>query len=220
MKYFYTLLIVAIISSFLLYDDFVSLKFRGSAIITSALNNLIPNNDLRERINELEKENESLRAQIFQAATYDPEKVKVYSSYPFNSRKDISIAGGENRGFKAGEALTLNNKILIGQIKEVLPSSSIAKTIYDPGWEIAVRIGGREIDGLFKGGLNPKIDLIKSDAEVKEGDIIITASPDLPYGLEIGSIKTVRETPGAPFKSAEVELKIQLNELRDVSVYH
>jgi len=220
MKYFYTLLIVAVVFSFFLYDDFVSLNFRGSALLTSALDNLMPNSDLQEKISELEKENESLRAQVFQAVVQDTEKIKVYSSYPFNSRKDISIAGGENMGFKEGEALTLDNKVLIGQIKEVLPSVSIAKTIYDPEWEIAVRIGLGEIDGLFKGGLNPKIDFIKSTAEIKEGDIVVTASPDLPYGLEIGSIKTVQEIPGAPFKEAKVELKIQLNELRDVSVYH
>ncbi len=220
MRYLYTLLIVAAIFSFFLYDDFISLKFRGSTLVSSVIRNLIPGNDLKQKIYELEKENEGLRAQVFQAAIGYPQNVKVYSSYPFNSRKDISIAGGENRGFKEGDTVTLDNKILIGQIKEVMHSLSIARTIYDPEWEIAVRIGEKEIDGLLKGGLKPKIDFIKSDAEVKEGDMVITASPDLPYGLEIGSIKAIKETSGAPFKSVDVELKIQLNELRNVSVYH
>jgi len=48
---------------------------------------------------------------------------------------------------------------------------------------------------------------------------VVTASPDLPYGLEIGQVKSIKNTPGAPLKGAEVILKIQLNELRNVSVY-
>lgn len=219
MKYFYTLLIVAVIFSFILYDDFASMKFQGSAFIGNLFAKLIPNDDLRQTVYELEKENESLRAEIFDSITVSPDKIKVYSSYPFNNRKDISIAGGENNGFKKGDAVTLNNKILVGQIKEVLKSSSVAKTIFDPEWEIAVRIGEKEIDGLLKGGLNPKIDFIKSDAKIKEGDIVITASPELPYGLQIGKIKTINEKAGAPFKKADVELEIQPNTLRDVSIY-
>ena len=219
MKILYSLLMVAVILVFFLYDDFISLKFQGSALVDGILGSFVAGSDLKEKINELEAENEALRAQISQAVDVLPNEVKVYSSYPFNSHKDISIAGGVNRGFQKGDALTVGNKILVGQIIEVFDSSSVAKTIYDPEWEIAVRIGEKEVDGLLKGGLNPQIDLIKNGALIKEGDIVFSASPDLPYGLEIGKVKSIKETAGAPFLEAEVELGVYLNELRNVSVY-
>ncbi len=220
MKILYSLLIIAVIIVFFLYDDFISLKFQGSALLNGLLGSFVASGDLKDKINGLEAENEALRAQISEAAIARPDEVKVYSSYPFNSRKDISIAGGADRGFQKGDALTIGNKILVGQIIEVFDSSSVAKTIYDPEWKIAVRIGEKEIDGLLKGGLNPRVDLIKNGVLLKEGDIIVSASPDLPYGLEIGKIKSLKETSGAPFLEAEVELEIRLNELRNVSVYH
>ena len=219
MRVLYSLIVVAIIFSFILYDDFADLKFRSSALTGDILSKLIPYGELRQKIYELEKENEILRAEIFQASISSFEEVKVYSSYPFNSRKDISIAGGKDKGFREGDAVTLGNKVFIGKITDVMDSLSIVKTIYDPGWEIAVRIGEKEVDGLLKGGVNPQIDFIKNEAEIKEGDLVVTASPDLPYGLEVGQIKSIKDTPGAPLKGAEVILKIQLNELRNVSVY-
>lgn len=220
MKVLYSLLIVAVILTFFLYDDFISLKSQGGALVNGLLGSLVASGNLKEKINELEAENEALKAQISQAAFASTDKVKVYSSYPFNSRKDISVAGGKDRGFEKGDVVTVGNKILIGQIVEVFSSSSVAKTIYDPEWEIAVRVGEKEIDGLLKGGLNPQVDLIKNGAEIKEGDMVFSASSDLPYGLEIGKIKSLKETPGAPFLKAEVELEVYLNELRNVSVYH
>lgn len=218
-KVLYSLLIAAIILVFLLYDDFISLKFQGSAIINKFFGGLVVNGDLKEKINELETENEALRAQISEATFGFTNDVKVYSSYPFNSRKNISISHGKDRGFQKGNAVTVKNKMLVGQIIEVLDSSSIVKTIYDPEWKIAVRIGEKETDGLLQGGLYPQIDLIKNGADIKEGDLVFSANPDLPYGLEIGKIKSLRETVGAPFLKAEVELKINLNELRNVSVH-
>jgi len=219
MKILYSLLIVAVVFAFFLYDDLISLKFQGSALVSGLLGNLVASDDLKEKMNELKEENEALRAQISQAAVVSTDKVKVYSSYPFNSRKNISIAGGEDMGFKKGDAVTIENKILVGQIVEVFNSSSVVKTIYDPEWEIAVRVGEKEIDGLLKGGLSPRVDLIKTGAQIKEGDIVLSASSDLPYGLKIGKIKSLKETAGAPFLEAEVELEVRLNELRNVSVY-
>jgi cell shape-determining protein MreC len=219
MRYFAALIIIIVFLASFLFDDWLVLNFRSSSLLANVFNALLPADNLKERIKELEVENENLRVQIFQSSISHPTKVKVYSSYPFNTRKEISLAGGQNLGFQTGDVVVLGSKILVGQIKKVLSSTSIAKTIYDPNWEIAVRIGEKEIDGLLRGGLNPEVDLIKADAEVKAGDIVITASPDLPYGLEIGYLKTVKKITGNPFQKAEVELKFQINELRDVSVY-
>lgn len=219
MRILYSLIIIVIIFSFVLYDDFTDLKFHSSALTGNILNKLIPYGELRRKIYELEKENEILRAEIFQTSISSFEEVKVYSSYPFNNRKDVSIAGGKDKGFSEGDAVTLGNKVFVGKITKVMDSLSIVKTIYDPGWEIAVRIGEKEVDGLLQGGVSPQIDFIKNEAEIKKGDLVVTASPDLPYGLVIGQVKSIKDAPGTSLKRVEVTLKIQLNELRNVSVY-
>lgn len=220
MKYFYGLIIIFIAISLIMYNSFTTIKFQGSNLTSNILNSLIPGKQLRERIYELQKENEALRDNIINAATDSIDKsVKIYSTYPFNGKKDIGIAGGENMGFKKGDAVTFGGKILVGKINEVLKLSSIVSTIYDSELEIAVRIGEKEIDGLLVGGLNPKIKFIKGDDEIKEGDMVVSASLDFPYGLEIGKIKSINKNTDTPFQEAEVQPEIQLHELRNVSVY-
>lgn len=220
MKYFYGLIILLMVIASIMYSDFAAIKFRGSGLTSSILNSLIPGGQLRQRIHELQEENEVLRSYGFNAVVSSANKnIKVYSTYPFNGRRDISIAGGENIGFKKGDVVTFGEKVLIGKINEVLKSSSIVSTIYDSEWEVAVRIGEKEIDGLLEGSLNPRIKFIKGDAKVQEGDTVVSASPDLPYGLEIGKIKSTKKNTDNPFQEAEVQPTIMLHELRDVSVY-
>ena len=67
--------------------------------------------------------------------------------------------------------------------------------------------------------MNPIVDLIKTDSDIKEGDAITTASPDLPYGLFIGTVKNIIQFQGAPFKQVKVELGVELSSLRDVSIH-
>ncbi|MEK7195863.1 MAG: rod shape-determining protein MreC, partial [Patescibacteria group bacterium] len=137
----------------------------------------------------------------------------------FNGKRDISIAAGKKDDIQSGAIITFGSKVFIGKVSQVNNSTSIVKTVYDPGYQVAVRIGTKEVDGLFKGGLNPIVDLIKTDADIKEGDEIITASPNLPYGLFIGTVKNITQVPGAPFKQTKVELGVELSSLRDVSIY-
>lgn len=220
MKYFYGLIILSMAISLVMYNRFATIKFQGSGLTGSILNSLIPGKQLRERIHELQEENEVLRGNILNAvANSINESVKVYSTYPFNGKKDISIAGGENMGFKKGDAVIFGKNILVGKINEVLKLSSIVSTIYDSDWVVAVRIGEKEIDGLLVGGLNPKIKLIEGNAEIKNGDAVVSASQDLPYGLKIGEIKSVNKNTDTPFQEAETQPSIQLHELRNVSVY-
>jgi cell shape-determining protein MreC len=218
MRYLYTGLIVITALSLMFYDDLATAKFQGTSFFSAWISGVVPGDDLKAEVDKLKAENESLRVQIANPENSSIGEVKVYSSYPFNGKRDISIAGGSNFGFRKGDAVTINQRVLVGQIIEVLDKTSVVKIIYDSGWEIAVRIGEHEVDALFKGGLSPKVGFIKADAEIKPGDIVLTASPGLPYGLEIGKIKSVKDFPGSPFKEADLEVVFSLNTLRDVSV--
>lgn len=219
MRYLYTVILLSLIFTLFFYGHFTDMKFKSSSVLANAIAVLIPGENLKLQVYELTKENDSLRAEISGAVPKSFNGMKVYSTYPFNGMGDITIAGGESDGIGVGTIIIFDSRVFIGKVAQVNSSTSIVKTVYDPSYQVAVRIGTKEIDGLFKGGLNPTVDLIKADAEVKEGDEIVTASPDLPYGLFIGTVKSITQTPGAPFEQAKVELGVELSSLRDVSIY-
>lgn len=219
MRYLYAAVLLSLVFAIFTYGHFTDLKFAGSSVLGNILTVFIPGENLKSQVYELTKENESLRAEILGAIKEKSNGIKVYSTYPFNGMGDISIAAGGNDGIQSGAVITFGSKVFIGKVVQVNSSTSIVKTVYDPSYQVAVRIGAKEVDGLFKGGLNPIVDLIKTDADIKEGDEIVTASPDLPYGLFIGTVKNITQVQGAPFKQAKVGLGVELSSLRDVSIY-
>lgn len=197
--------------------------FDMKLVISGATNRLfdsILNNSgiLEERIKSLEKENRYLR-ELIGKNSIEGDYIKVYSSYPFNSKGEIAIAAGQNRGIKPGDAIVINGNILVGQVRSVFESSSVVTTIFDPSWEVQVRIGSQEVDALMRGGNELKLTLIPNNEYIEEGDIIVVAGQRLPYGLEIGFVGNVETLPGEVFQEAIVEPSVQLNKLRDVAIY-
>lgn len=171
------------------------------------------------KITELEKENKNLKIQLLNQKLKKPDTVKVYSAYPFGNRGEIAIAAGQTDGINVGDVVTYGNNILIGKVIKTFESSSIVTTIFNPSWKSAIRIGEHEIDALLQGGNELTITLIPQEADIHDGELVITASQDLPYGLGVGTIKNTRTAPGNAFKEATLEPNFQFKQLKDVSVY-
>ena len=167
------------------------------------------NEDLRAQINELRTTNYKLQTDNYLTA-------KIFSTYPFNIKNQLTINAGEKQGVKKGTTATIGENILVGQIIEVFENYSVARTIFDPKWQLPVRIGEEEVNGLLQGGNEPKITLIEKP--VKAGDIIYSAVADFPYGLKIGEISEIKETASGIFKEAEVKVSYNINELREVNM--
>lgn len=209
----------AVIFALILLDKpFFGFKESFTASLGETLQKFFPNYELRERIRELEQENENLKLTVFNMSIQGENKIKVYSSYPFNDKSQIYIAAGEDRNIKVGDLATYGQGILVGKVIRVLQDASIIQTIFDPDWKMAVRVGDREVDALFSGGNELTLSLISKDAPLKPGDLVITASRDLVYGLEAGRIKTVEEISATPFKKAVLEPSFKLSELKDVKI--
>ena len=79
------------------------------------------------------------------------------------------------------------------------------------------RIGTKEIDALFKGGVEPKVELIARGAVVSSGETISTSSSDFPYALKLGEIESIEGDTG-PFKSGLVKPSYTIGDLREVMV--
>ena len=195
-------------------------KLSVSASINSVLSSFLGSSekDLRERIDVLEKENKYLKGELG-GNPPDLNNIKVYSSYPLNGRGEIIIAAGSKDGVSNGDAVVYRENILVGRVRSVFDKSSIVTTIFDPSWEIPVRIGTPEIDALMQGGNELKLTLIPSEDYVQEGDAVVSAGDIVPYGLEVGFVKTVNRVPGESFQSAVLEPGFKIKNLRDVSVY-
>ena len=207
-------LVLVILAANIIFD--FKLSFNRS--VASVFNSFAPEGELERQILLLQKENADLKAQLFQEKVIPQDVAIVYSSYPFNNKSEIVISWGLNDGVSVGDTVTYGNNILIGQVSAVTTKNSVVETIFDPGFETAVRIGTAGVDALIRGGNELILDFIPDDAQIEVGDKVITASKELPYGLEIGEVKEVRTKGGSVFKSATVKASFEIKTLRDVNV--
>lgn len=172
--------------------------------------------ELREKNRILEVELGALRAAgVAGAAGRNIIAAKAYSLYPFSDRSTLVIASGRNEGVTKEAAVLLGSATLIGRVKEVFDHTSLVETVMSDKLKIPVRVGMREVDALYVGGLSPSIRLV-GDGGVARGEIVVAASRDLPYGLAVGTIAEVR--PNIPFMEAAVAVPYDLRRVRDVRI--
>ncbi|MEE8131543.1 MAG: rod shape-determining protein MreC, partial [Candidatus Paceibacterota bacterium] len=143
---------------------------------------------------------------------------KVFSTYPFNVNNTLTLNVGKKHGVKEGVVVTVGKNILLGQIIEVFENKSIVRTVFDPQWQLPVRISQDEIDALLTAGIEPKITLFEKDMPIQVGDAVYSAGSDFPYGLKIGEIIKVKQTNSNLFKEARLKMPYNINDLREVYI--
>lgn len=142
----------------------------------------------------------------------------VYSTYPFNHRHQIILNAGSIHGVKEKMPVTVEGNFLLGRIIQVTEKTSIAETIFDPNFSLSVRIGNKMINSLLTGGQDPALTLIEKSAEILEGDAIISAGKDFPYGLKVGAVGGVSENLAGSFKEAQVDFPYKANDLKQAVI--
>jgi len=175
-----------------------------------------------DELSLLKEENASLKLQLsnIPGACIPPSiaSAKVLSVYPLNVKSSITLNVGSADGVENGAAVVWGSGILVGVITDVFARTSVAKTVYNPGWQISVRIGDNETDGLLVGGADPRVTLIPSTKPIAAGDAVYSASADIPYGLKIGTVRSVSQDAGDAFQTAKVDIGFNINDLRTVSI--
>lgn len=175
-------------------------------------------------IQELILENKNLRAQVFQLkqslSDADPKKfiaAKIHAVHPLNKDGSFSINVGSSQGARLGMAVTVGGNLLIGRVIKVFTGYSLVKTIFSPDLELPVRIGESGVEALLSGGAEPRINFIIENNMVNKGDIVFAASPDFPFGINIGELGEIsREASAEIFHSAPLIIPYRLNNLVDV----
>lgn len=146
-------------------------------------------------------------------------KAKIYSSYPFNNRSVVIVNAGVEAGVQPLQAVTVGGEgLLFGHVVEANKGYSLVRTVADEGWEIPVRVGAEETDGLFVGGRTPRLTLVVKGKPLVEGSAVYTASRSFPYGLTIGKVSAVRADPAAAFQEADVVIPYGVGDLAEVLI--
>jgi len=178
-------------------------------------------------LNETKKlldENLALRAEIAKLSVLPKESAEqkteyilgdVFSRYPFNFKNELLVDVGKNAGVELN-APTMFDKILIGKVTKVFGNYSLIQTLFDPGWQSAVRIGKSGVQGLLTGGIEPRVVLIKKSDKLMTGDIVYNVAPGLPYGAPIAAIKKISIAKDQSFLEAELDFTYPINNLISV----
>lgn len=178
------------------------------------------NRTLNEHIMNLEAEIHSLRTSYVIPSSEDFISAKVFSFYPLNTRSIMYVSAGEAGGVARGDGVILADSVFVGQVVDTASDSSAVATLFDADFSLPVRIGEVEVEGLLRGGANPRVSLIDKTKTIASGDMVVSAARDFPYGLIVGRVSMVREDASGAFLEAGLELPYVLSDVRDVLIIH
>lgn len=143
---------------------------------------------------------------------------KIYSVYPFNNRGLVTINAGSEDGLELAQAVAAEGYLFFGQVVEVHDGWSLVRTIFDPGWEMPVKIQDDSIDALLRGGRRPELTLIGKDNKISEGQTVYVAGKGMPYGVKVGELTAPVNNIGNAFQNADLLLAYDPGNLNEVSV--
>lgn len=159
-------------------------------------------------LGELRRENETLRQAL--ALGLDKDFTLSMAEVSGGFSKDVLLLDkGEKDGVKKAMPVISQDKVLYGFVGEVYRNYSTVLLLSHPESSVNVRITNGDIDGEVRGeGGSAVLDLIPQDADLKEGELIVTRSfaGKYPERLLVGFVGEVRASDVSPFKTAKVKL--------------
>ncbi|MFA6252753.1 MAG: rod shape-determining protein MreC [Patescibacteria group bacterium] len=172
----------------------------------------------------LKSENEQLRnlLNFREEKRYNLELANILSRDPINKNL-LLINAGSNKGVNFGQAVVVNNGIMVGKISAVNADSAVVRLVIDNGSKIAVRVGDEQsVSGVLTGsfGLGMSLSFIPQSQEIKKNDLVYTSdlNPDIPAGLVVGRIGEIKAEAEELFKVSTVDPIIDLNTLTVVAI--
>ena len=190
--------------------------------------------DLKKENNNLKEENQELLYQIsilqssliqshvsaeaLQNTQNDKFKILPVKVVGLNLENDsILINKGLDSGIKENMPIISSQKVIYGKVTKVYNNFSLVMLISSRGSVLDVKVLQSQNSGAIKapvhgairglGGLSFYLDLINSDSEIKEGDILTTSALEgiFPADLLVGKIKSVNKDDLKPFQTADMQ---------------
>ncbi len=196
---------------------------------------------LQQRITELESENARLQEEIISLrelaaqteilsalvdfASERPERgylaARVIGLDPSPFLQTVAIGEGSDRGIQYGMPV-VTDRGLVGRILEVGASSARVQLITDPASAVSVRLQDSRAEGILVAQPNGDlwVDMIDQDAEVKEGELVITSGlgGSFPADIPVGRVVNVRKRDYELFQEAVVQSAVNFEDLEIVLV--
>ena len=199
---------------------------------------------LRQRVDELERENEQLREiegeyqlllSLFDYANESPQNKRVVAGVIGRDTnplfESIVIDKGTADGVQVGMPVD-SQRGLVGQVFRTTPSSALVLLITDSSSSIPARLSSSRATGLVHGrggGGTLQMDWIPLEAEVEAGDVVLTSGllgefdegilvGRFPRGLIIGRVASVERSEAEILQRATVQTDIEFDDLELVFV--
>ena len=200
------------------------LRLVGSTLASpfGAVGNAVTNATAsRETLSELKKENERLTKQVAELAEAEKTAerlqglVDLQSTYKLKSTaariigsagdawsNTVTIDKGASSGFEPGMPVCGDGGV-IGQIVETSATTSTVRLITDEQSGVSAMVQSTRAQGMLQGQADGTLRLsyVPADAEVKEGDIIITSGigGKFPKGLPLGTVASIERASNAVY---------------------
>ncbi len=156
-------------------------------------------------------------------------RASVYARIPFNLNNAFLVNAGERNGVSVGDVAftarddagdqSIRTSVVVGKVAQVRNTYAVIQTPFDPDWRAAVRIGTKGEDALLVGGNEPRATLIQKTAQVSPGDVVFSASPDMPYGAVFGVVRDVVLSRDGLFQEASILLSYRADALHAIVLY-
>lgn len=184
-------------------------------------------NSLLIKPNSLEEENQKLLSELQKLKELESENIQLKELLGFKEKNEYQLLVskvinrdpvnsnililniGEADGVRVGQAVVVNNGIMVGKIVDTNVDSAKLRLLTDNFSKIAVKVSEQyEVSGLLSGSLGLGMDLtyIPEEQDIKKGDLVVTSNMNelIPPGLVVGTVEEVQFSKEEIFKSASV----------------
>ncbi len=159
-----------------------------------------------------EEENQTLKNNLnfLRGTEFNYLSGRIFNKSEDKINKILVIDKGTNEGVKRGLPVINEGGVLIGVIDEATSAYSQIKLLSDNLSQISVKIQNEsKSQGLLRGGfdLGTRIELVPQGETVEEGDVVVSSGLDqnIPPGLLIGYVESVRSNPHEPFQTVFIK---------------
>lgn len=203
--------------------------------------------DMRQQLEELQRENAELRQQLVdydelkQTNEWYSEILGLHEEHPeytFASGRVIgrdpadyygnfTISAGQNAGISVNDPVVATDGSLVGVVVEVGLTYSKVRTILDPATKVACQVS-RTGDTAYTAGSNVnlarqnalRMTALERTSSVAVGDYVVTSGIGgvYPAGLLIGSVTRIENSTDGMTLNGEVELFADIYNLKQVMI--
>ncbi len=167
------------------------------------------------KLNEIQKENESLRTQLSlrPSKKWKLEMVRLLGIDHEVGAEHIIVDKGENFKVEVGDPVILGD-MLIGQVSDVFEATARVKLVSNRDSNIYAIDQNTRAKGIIRGSLDGVVmEDILGNEKINSGDTIVTWSDKLPGGLVIGRIKSIDKNPTSATQKAFVDVGLSFEDI-------